>query len=47
MMDDIEREIILETLKKTQNNKAEAARRLRIDRTALYKKLRRHGIAGM
>lgn len=47
MMGDIEKEIILETLKKTENNKAEAARRLRIDRTALYKKMRKHGIAGI
>lgn len=44
MMDDIEKEILLETLRKANQNKAEAARRLQIDRTALYKKLRKHGL---
>jgi len=47
MMDDIEKEILVDTLKKTGNNKAQAARRLQIDRTALYKKIRKHGIAGI
>ncbi len=39
-----EKRILLDTLQETGNNKAEAARRLGIHRTAIYKKLRRFGI---
>ena len=35
---------ILETLQKTDNNKAKAARILKIDRTVLYEKMKRLGI---
>jgi DNA-binding NtrC family response regulator len=40
-IDEIERIIILDTLKKTGNNKAEAARRLNIDYKTLYSKLKK------
>ncbi|MEI7869681.1 MAG: sigma-54 dependent transcriptional regulator [Candidatus Methylumidiphilus sp.] len=40
-IDEIERIVILDTLKKTGNNKAEAARRLNIDYKTLYSKLKK------
>jgi len=40
-VDEIERIVILDTLKKTGNNKAEAARRLNIDYKTLYSKLKK------
>lgn len=44
LMNNINREIILETLKKTQGNKSAAARMLKISRSAFYEKLSRFGI---
>jgi DNA-binding NtrC family response regulator len=40
-MDEMERVIIQDTLKKTGNNKAEAARILEIDYKTLYSKLKK------
>ncbi|WP_269433848.1 helix-turn-helix domain-containing protein [Desulfosarcina widdelii] len=39
-----ERDTILLALKESGNNKSEAARRLGIHRTQLYKKLRKYGL---
>jgi transcriptional regulator with PAS, ATPase and Fis domain len=39
-----EKELILKTLLETNGNKAEAARRLGIERSTLYEKLKKHGI---
>ena len=39
-----EREAIQFALKETGNNKAQAARRLGIHRTLLYKKMKKHGL---
>jgi len=45
-MKDIERQAILETLKLTGGNKADAAKRLGISRRALYDKIEKYGIGG-
>jgi len=44
-IDEIERIIIQDTLKKTENNKAEAARRLNIDYKTLCSKLKKINIS--
>jgi two-component system response regulator HydG len=43
-LDEVEREVILATLKATDGNKSEAARRLRITRKTLHKKLHKYGM---
>ncbi|QJT10111.1 sigma-54-dependent transcriptional regulator [Oceanidesulfovibrio marinus] len=42
-LDDVERSTILRTLRETDGNKSEAARRLGITRATLHKKLKRYG----
>ena len=44
MMEEIEKNILLNTLKKAHNNKTKAAQLLQIHRTALYKKMRKYAI---
>ncbi len=44
VLDDIDREIILDTLRKTEGNKSAAARMLNISRSAFYEKLAKYGI---
>jgi two-component system response regulator HydG len=44
-LDEVEREVILATLKATEGNKSEAARRLRITRKTLHKKLHKYGVS--
>jgi two-component system response regulator HydG len=44
-LDEVEREVILATLKATEGNKSEAARRLRITRKTLHKKLQKYGVS--
>lgn len=39
-----ERQLLLQTLKQVENNRARAARMLDISRTTLYEKLRKYGI---
>jgi two-component system response regulator HydG len=43
-LDEVEREVILATLKAAAGNKSEAARRLRITRKTLHKKLHKYGV---
>lgn len=44
LMADTERQAILEALRQTGNNRAEAAKQLGIHRTGLYQKMRKYGI---
>ncbi len=43
-LEDVEKDIILDALKKTDGNKSAAARLLKISRSAFYEKLAKHGI---
>jgi transcriptional regulator with PAS, ATPase and Fis domain len=45
LMEDTEKQAILICLKQTQNNRAEAAKRLGIHRTGLYQKMKKYGIS--
>jgi transcriptional regulator with PAS, ATPase and Fis domain len=44
VLDDMDREIIIDTLRKTEGNKSAAARMLNISRSAFYEKLAKYGI---
>ncbi len=44
VLDDMDREIIIETLRQTEGNKSAAARMLNISRSAFYEKLAKYGI---
>lgn len=44
VLDDMDREIIIDTLRKTEGNKSAAARMLNISRSAFYEKLSKYGI---
>jgi len=44
-LDDVEKDIILDALKKTDGNKSAAARLLKISRSSFYEKLAKHGIS--
>jgi two-component system response regulator HydG len=44
-LDEVEKEVILATLKATAGNKSEAARRLRITRKTLHNKLNKYGVS--
>jgi two-component system response regulator HydG len=43
-LEDMEREAVIKTLKASNGNKSEAARRLGITRKTLHKKLKKYGI---
>ena len=44
LLEETERNAIVEALKHTNNNRAEAAKLLDIHRTGLYQKMKKHGI---
>ncbi|MEN6391763.1 MAG: sigma 54-interacting transcriptional regulator [Syntrophomonas sp.] len=44
-LEDVEKDIILDALKKTDGNKSAAARLLKISRSSFYEKLAKHGIS--
>lgn len=44
-MDEVERQHVLRVLEAVRGNKREAARILKLDRTTLYRKLKRYGVA--
>lgn len=44
-LEDVEKDIILDALKKTEGNKSAAARMLKISRSSFYEKLAKHGIS--
>jgi DNA-binding NtrC family response regulator len=46
LKDAFEKKVIEEVMTQTEGNKSEAARRLKVDYTTLYRKLRFHGIEG-